>query len=449
MLCHAGWTASHVGLKKTMLRVRAKAYWTGWKAQVEKVFLKCGECARYFRGTLKKQAKLQTPLVGDVFEKIAIDITGPHPKSRQGYIYILTVVDTFSKWALAFPIRNHHATTVAEILSSEVFAVYGAPQQILSDRGPEFESQLMTELCILMEISKLRTTAYKPSTNGQVERFHRTLNNLLGRVVAENQRDWSEKLPYVMAAYRASVHESTGFTPNRLMFGREVSTPIDLVLGRVEKESAGWNDFVDQRASTIEESYELVRKHLGVTAEREKRYYDAKVRPKSFPVGTWVYYYYPRRRTGISVKWQRSFCGPFLIVAQVGPVNVRIQKTRRSKPFVVHIDKLKRCEAGAPVSWLSENESVSVSGTSTEDLQIETRPPTGIPEQTPEVPSLNTRGRVRWSPTVEVHEFLSEPEDEVAGDGDTKTLDDDMSTSVGRQRLRKRAELRVPSRYRL
>jgi hypothetical protein len=80
----------------------------------------------------------------------------------------------------------------------------------------------MTEVCKLMNIDKMRTTTYKPSTNAAIELFHRTLNNTMGRVVVENQKDWDLWLPYIMAAYRSSRHEATSYTPNLLMLGREV-----------------------------------------------------------------------------------------------------------------------------------------------------------------------------------------------------------------------------------
>jgi len=107
-----------------------------------------------------------------------IDITGPHLCSSRQNQYILTCVCHFSKWAEAIPIRNHAASTVARALMVNVFSRFGAPRQLLSDRGQEFESELFSELMKWMEIDKLRTTAYQLSTNGAVERFHRTLNSL-------------------------------------------------------------------------------------------------------------------------------------------------------------------------------------------------------------------------------------------------------------------------------
>jgi hypothetical protein len=207
----------------------------------------------------------------------------------------------------------------------------------------------------LLEIDKLRTTPYKPSTNGVVERFHRTLNSMLGKTVGESQRDWDERLPYVMAAYRASPHSSTGFSPNRLFLGRENRMPIDLLMG-LPIEGGGPSRtadlFVTDVREKTERAYHLARNQLRVAAERRKNTYDIRVRKAEHSVGDWVWYHYPRRYRFKSHKWQKNFTGPFLVVRAIEPVNFVLQKTQRSKPFVVHADKIKRCFGPTPVSWL-------------------------------------------------------------------------------------------------
>jgi len=87
-----------------------------------------------------------------------------------------------------------------------------------------------------MEIDKRRTSPHKPSTNGAVERFHRTLNSMLAKVVSEQQRNWDEYLPSVMMAYRATQHSNTGYTPNKLFLGREGKAPIDVAYGLPSEE---------------------------------------------------------------------------------------------------------------------------------------------------------------------------------------------------------------------
>ena len=354
---HEGMTGGHLGSAKTEAQVSRRAYWPGWKTDVAAVLKARAPCAQYQRGNPPKRTPLKPLITGDPWERVSIDITGPHPKWSRGHEYILTLIDHFTKWGEAFPIRNHTAPTVVKQLVSQVFTRFGCPKQLLSDQGPEFDSVLMTELCKSLHIDKVRTSPYKASTNGAVERFHRTLNSMLGKVVAENQRDWDEWLPLVMAAYRASPHSATKLTPNMLMLGREVMMPVDIVLGRPEadrEEDESYDSFVGNMAARLEEAFKIARSELQCAAERRKRNYDLRVREQTYNLGDWVWYYCPRRYQRKSPKWQRMFSGPFLIVKCIRPANYVIQRTKGSQPKVVHADKLKLWNGDPPPSWLTE-----------------------------------------------------------------------------------------------
>jgi len=227
--------------------------------------------------------------------------------------------------------------------------------KILSDQGPEFESELFQELCRLMEIDKIRTTLYRPSTNSTAERFHRTLKSMLAKAITQdNQRDWNLRLPFVMAAYRAPKHESTGYSPNFLIFGREARAPIDVVLGPppVDEETfSSADEFVAQMQPMQHESYALAREHLGAAAERRKDAYDIKTKPARFEVGQWVWYIYPRRYVGRSPKWNKCYQEPYLVTIAIPPCDFVIQRTRKGNLFVVHGDKLKPYYGETPASW--------------------------------------------------------------------------------------------------
>lgn len=351
-----------MGRQRTAAAVQSRAYWPTWSSDLDLFMRSCHPCAMYHRGAPPRTKHMQTPMVGEPWERISIDITGPHPRSSRGNQFILTAVDHFSKWAEAIPLRNHTAPTVARALVVHVFSRFGTPMQILSDRGPEFESELFNQLMEWLEIDKLRTTAYKPSTNGTVERFHKTLNTMLGKVVSEAQRDWDDRLPFVIAAYRASPHSSTGFSPNRLFLGRENRMPLDLLMGLPSEErnsAAGVNEFVAQMQENASSAYALARNQLRVAAERRKAYYDVRVKQARHSIGEWVWYYYPRRYKSKSPKWQRCFTGPFLITRIIEPVNYVLQRSPRSKPFVVHGDKIKKCWGQTPRNWLMSEDSTT------------------------------------------------------------------------------------------
>src|SRR6266536_1123451 len=263
-LAHEGMTGGHMGIQRTKDQVRRRAYWPGWSKDVQRFCQACQACARYKRGAPPRQGLLEPIETGSPFEKISIDITGPHPKSSKGNVYILTLMDQFSKWAEAYPIRNQEASTVARVLVNQVFTKFGFPLQILSDQGPNFESTLFSEMCKVMGVDKIRTSSYHPRCNGMLERFHRTLNSMLGKVVKDNQRDWDEWVPQVLAAYRATEHSVTKFSPNYLILGRENRAPIDLVLGIPGDDQGGLskNEYVEQLRERMIGAYATVRENL-------------------------------------------------------------------------------------------------------------------------------------------------------------------------------------------
>jgi hypothetical protein len=142
-----------------------------------------------------------------------------------------------------------------------------------------------------MMIAKVRTTPYHPSTNGMVERLHRTMNSMLAKVVDADQRNWCQLLPGVMAAYRATAHESTGFSPNVMMFGRESRMPVDVVLGNPNDSQLpliNTDDYVAELQERLRAGYQIVRGHLSKTAELRKQRYDVAVRDNPIAVGSWV-----------------------------------------------------------------------------------------------------------------------------------------------------------------
>ncbi|XP_011631100.1 uncharacterized protein K02A2.6-like [Pogonomyrmex barbatus] len=140
------------------------------------------------------------------FERIQMDILGPLPVSSLGNKYLLIVVDCFTKWVEAFPLKNMRATTVAEIFVNQVVSRYGVPLELYIDQGRSFESQLFQELMRILGIRKTRTTALHPQSDGQVERQHQTI-------------------------LQTSKHEAIGVTPSELFCGRDLTLPMDLLRG--------------------------------------------------------------------------------------------------------------------------------------------------------------------------------------------------------------------------
>jgi len=156
------------------------------------------------------------------------------------------------------------------------------------------EGTIFREMCEMLGVDKIRTTCYKPSTNDALKRMHRTLNTMLGKMVDEKQRDWGAHVAYAMAAYNATVHSATGFTPNRLLYGRELRFPNELLYVEVEDknlDAGSYFEFVEGQEDAFRTSFALARESLGFCAENPKERYDMRVRPAIYKVSDWVYYF--------------------------------------------------------------------------------------------------------------------------------------------------------------
>ena len=148
-------------------------------------------------------------------EWMAVDIVGPLPRTKNDNLYIVVIVDYFTKWAEAFPISDKQTYTVAEVVVTEVVSRLDTPLRLHSDQGGE--SRLFLAVCELLGVGKTRTAPYRPQSDGLVERLNRTIKQMLRSMVGEHRDDWDDHLPYVMMAYRATRQDSTGCSPNLMM----------------------------------------------------------------------------------------------------------------------------------------------------------------------------------------------------------------------------------------
>jgi len=227
---HDSPSGGHFGINKTLEKIRRRFYWATCKGDVEEWCKTCETCLSRRGSSGKGKSPMQMIDVGKkLFERVQMDILGPLPVSSSGMRYLLVVVDCFTKWVEAFPLKNFRANTVAEVFVKEVVSRHGVPIQIYTDQERNFESRLFQEVMSLLGIKKTRTTPLHPQSDGQVERQHQTILNYLAKFISENQRDWDRWVPMFLLAYRSSRHEATGVTPAELYFGRDLRLPIDLL----------------------------------------------------------------------------------------------------------------------------------------------------------------------------------------------------------------------------
>jgi transposase InsO family protein len=151
--------------------------------------------------------------VGAPFERIAIDVAGPFPRSDKGNRYLLIAMDYFTKWPEVYAIPNQEASTIAEALVTNFFCRFGIPRELHSDQGRNFCSHLLQEVLQRLRVSKTRTTPLHPQSDGMVERYIKTIEEHLRKVVASHQRDWDEGLPLFSTSLQGIHSRHYGLDP--------------------------------------------------------------------------------------------------------------------------------------------------------------------------------------------------------------------------------------------
>ncbi|XP_064647071.1 uncharacterized protein K02A2.6-like [Lineus longissimus] len=282
-------------------------------------------------------------------ERLHIDILGPFTPSDKNNVYVLSMIDQFTKWIECAALPQQNAQVVAEELLVRFITTFGCPLHLHSDRGRQFEGQLFQELCRVLEITKTRTTPYHPSGNGQVERYNQVILQMIRCFVEGNVTSWDEELPLLTMALHATVHRQTGFTPNRLMLGREVHLPIDLILGTFKRGLVTPPVWVKDLQRKLTEVHLLAREALKSSQKRQKRDYDVKLLKSTFHPGDVVYRVNDASALGVGRKLKPPWAGPYL-VTEFRPPIYRIRFPKRET--FVHHNKLKLCHDRTLPVWL-------------------------------------------------------------------------------------------------
>ena len=349
-------TSGHLGFIKTWDRAVTRFYWFKMADALRQWVAGCLVCAKA-KGR-KGRAPLCPYAAGHTLQIVVIDLVVSLPLTARANRHILVVTCKFTKFTEAFPLPDMEAETVARTLVDGFITRYGVPDQVHSDQGRQFSSAVFREAMKLLGVRLSRSSPYHPQGAGQVERCNRTLRAMLAAYAEGHPNQWDETLQLVMMAYRSAVHESTGETPNRLMFGREVRLPLDMAFGIPVSDSPVETTYAAQVACVLTESHDKVRAKMGVTMRRQKEYYDRSSREATYEVGDVVMLSVEARGRGACAKLQPRWEGPLIVTHKLGTVNVRIQASATSRPQVVHVDRVKPYRGAYDKSWWVAQEQV-------------------------------------------------------------------------------------------
>jgi hypothetical protein len=317
MACHNGPTGGHHGANFTAKKVFDSGfYWPTIYRDAHELVKSCDSCQRQGKISQKHEMPQNAIQVCEIFDVWGIDFMGPFPSSR-GNKYILVAVDYLSKWVEAKALPTNDARVVVKFLKS-LFARFGAPRAIISDRGTHFCNDQFAKVMLKYGVTHRLSTAYHPQTSGQVEVSNRGLKRILERTVGENRASWADKLDDALWAFRTAYKTPIGCTPYKLVYGKACHLPFELEhkaywalkYANFDLQTAGdhckvqLNELVELRDQAYENS--LIYK------EKTKRIHDAKIKDRVFNVGDQVLLFNSRLKI-FSGKLKTRWTGPFTI----------------------------------------------------------------------------------------------------------------------------------------
>ena len=235
----------HPGVERTRQSVSSKVVWPSMREDVSKWARECIQCQQ------AKVTRHTVPPIGDFpvpekrFQHLNIDLV-TLPLSN-GFKYLLTIVDRFTRWPVAIPLVDIGAQSVVDAFAYGWIQTFGVPSTVTSDRGSQFTSAIFTQLTKIWGIKTITTTPYHPEANGLVERFHRRLKEALIALGADEPHQWFWRLPCVMLAIRTTVKPDINAAPADLVFGEGLAVPGEML----PSNPAAPDDLVRQRAAAL------------------------------------------------------------------------------------------------------------------------------------------------------------------------------------------------------
>jgi len=226
-------------------------------------------------------------------------LEGRNSRNQRGFQYILSAVDSATRYLWLLPIRHKTAENVAATLFDEIISRVSVPSTILTDRGEEFMGEVVESLYQRLEMAHLKTSAYRPQTDAKCERVHFSVQNMITKLVGDAHERWPDLLGTVALAYNATVHTSTGYSPHELFYSFKPACPLDaLVSTPLPEPASNADEYALQAVQRLQEAAKFVRNYTGKQVQRMKKRYDATVRPKQFEENQEVLLFNPRKKRG-------------------------------------------------------------------------------------------------------------------------------------------------------
>ena len=342
--CHEEPTSGHEGQKKTLWRVRERFWWRGVSAYVRKFVSSCLFCQ------LRKTPKQRPvgflepiPAPTSPFRCWGIDHSGPHAVTPSGKMHLLVAIDYMSKFVVAEAVPDTGAEETLRFLMDRIVYAFGVPDQVISDQGPAFTSELWAAAMIEMGIRHSLASAEHAQTNGLVEKMNGTLMDRLAAFVDVVEADWDVRLPQAVFAVNSSCQTTNRSSPFEVLFGIPPVLPIEARLPHVMELSEG------ERTSRQVEMRKRVAERIAKAQRIQKESYDRRRRDApEYREGDLVLVRRLALKRRVPRKFQMKYAGPYEVFRRVSPTTYQVADLKHKRTgefffiFSAHVSQLKR-----------------------------------------------------------------------------------------------------------
>lgn len=307
----------HLGAKETVRRLKSQGHgWPFMRAMVRKFIQDCDSCQKDVVKELDI-AVAKFSLHGDgLMAKRSIDFIGPLAKTEEGFQYIITVVDHFSKWVELYPAHEATAAEAARALY-EHYSRFGVPKELTSDRGAAFVNELIQQFNKRVGVTHTLSTAYSHEENGQVERANKEINRFIADVLYNRKKKenrWHEDLPAVRRILNTKMKGNTGFSPAYIIYAgaldldKELFQQAGMEAKKTPLNREDWSEWLEARQK-LQEAVATKVKLLLEEQQKIKVLADTGIRTE-FPVGSLVL---KRSPEGKAEKFGKRWQGPYRV----------------------------------------------------------------------------------------------------------------------------------------
>lgn len=302
----------HCGQKRLYAKIRSAHYWPKMANDVAKYVKNCHICKMTKPNEKTKMPLKLTETPPKPFDIIQIDTIGPMQKSNNGYQYAITLMDELTKYLVIIPITDKSAKTTARSIFEHFILIYGPMKSIKTDLGTEYINSVLTELCKLLKIDHLKSTAYHHQTMGTIERSHRLLNEYLRAYLNGNLTEWDTYAQYFSFCYNTTPSAAINFkySPFELVFMRKSNIPNEILSGKLDP-VYNVDNVINELKYRLQRASLETKSIIDKIKKRNKLNYDKSINPLSFENGEMI-----KIKNEPYDKFRYIYSGPYVILHQ-------------------------------------------------------------------------------------------------------------------------------------